>query len=291
MIKKIIKGIIPEKGIVLLKKIKRYYSYLIKSNDVKVSDSDILKLNEYEKLFPNVLSTSQTLDEIINNRVSICRYGDAEFDISNQENSDDTYQLPSSKLTRRLHDILKHGSSPGLLICIPPFNSKTNNIKRFYGSLSFWEWYWLNKFEKLNHLFTKKEYGNSFVTRETVFHENETKDIKKVWESRDVVFVYGAKGRFNTSSNLFDNIKSKHEILIPPVNAFEEYSSILAECEKYDLNSLFMIAAGPTAAVLAFDLWKLGYQALDIGHLPNSHDEYKGLIVSPEDIPLVSQER
>ena len=237
------------------------------------------------------MTTKETLEEIINKGVSICRYGDAEFDISNQENCADTYQLPSRQLTQRLHDILTHGSSEGLLVCIPPFNAKTNNIKWYHGSLSFWEWYWLNKFEKLNHLFTKKEYGNSFVTRETVFYENETEMIKKIWHDRDVVFVYGAKGRFNTSHTLFDNIASKNEILVPPVNAFDEYSSILEECKKYKLNSLFMIAAGPTAAVLAFDLWKLGYQALDVGHLPNSYDEYNGLIVSPEDIPLVSKDR
>lgn len=289
MTNEIIRAVIPEKGIVAIKKIRRYFSNLIRSNKVKVSDSDLLKLKEYEKLFPKVISTSKTLDEIIKNKASICRYGDAEFDISNQENSDDDYQLPSSELTRRLHEILKHGNSSGLIICIPPFNSKTNNIKRFYGSLSFWEWYWLNKFEKINGLFTKNEYGNSFVTRETVFYENNTNEIKKIWEGRDVVFVYGSKGRFNTASDLFDNINSKNEILISPVNAFEEYQSILNQCKKCEQNSLFMIAAGPTATVLAFDLWKLGYQALDIGHLPNSYDEYNGLIVSPEDIPLISQ--
>lgn len=291
MIKNTIKKIIPGKIIVHIKKLKRNIFNFLKSNEIKISEDDIIKIKSYEKLFPKVLSTNETLNEIIKNKVSICRYGDAEFDISNQENCADTYQLPSSQLTERLHYILTHGSSEGLLVCIPPFNAKTNNIKRYHGSLSFWEWYWLNKFEKLNHLFTKKEYGNSFVTRETVFYENDTEMIKKIWHDRDVVFVYGAKGRFNTSHSLFDNVASKNEVLVPPVNAFEEYSSILEECKKYKLNSLFMIAAGPTAAVLAFDLWKLGYQALDVGHLPNSYDEYNGLIVSPEDIPLVSQDR
>lgn len=289
MVKKIIKSIIPTQYIVQIKKIKRQLLCLIKSNNVKITDNELIKLNEYERLFPKVLTTNETLDEIINDRVSICRYGDAEFDISNRENNDDIYQLPSSELTQRLHEILIHGSSQGLIVCIPPFNAKTNNIKRYYGSLSFWEWYWLNKFEKLNHLFTKREYGNSFVTRETVFYENEIQKIKKVWQDRNVVFVYSEKGRFNTLHTLFDNINSKHEILVPPVNAFEEYSSILTECKKHKLDSLFMIAAGPTATVLAFDLWQLGYQALDVGHLPNSYDEYNGLIVSPEDIPLISQ--
>lgn len=288
MIKNILKKIVSNKIIVFVKKIKRNCENFLKSNDVIVTESELEKLEQYKLSFPNVMTTKQTLDQIIFDGASICRYGDAEFDISNQENQNDNYQSPSNELTKRLHDILLHGSDHKLLVCIPPFNSKTNNIKRYYGSLSFWEWYWLHKFEKLRKLFKSPIYGNSFVTRETVFHENDVNYIKKIWEDRTVVFVYSQKGRFNLESVLFDNVKAKHELYVPPVNAFEKYSSILQECKSFDRDVLFMIAAGPTAAVLAFDLWELGYQAIDIGHLPNSYDEYKGEILSPEDIPLVS---
>tara|TARA_B100001059_G_C17745167_1_gene533879 strand:+ start:399 stop:1265 length:867 start_codon:yes stop_codon:yes gene_type:complete len=288
MIKNIIKRVAPKKVIVFLRKKKRNFLNFKNSNKINVTKEDLIRLEEYEKRFPKVMTTKETLEEIVKKGASICRYGDAEFDISNQENENDSYQSPSNELTKRLHDILLHGSSDNLLVCIPPFNSKTNNIKRYHGSLSFWESYWLNKYEKLSKLFTNDEYGNSFVTRETVFHQNNVKKIKNIWEGRTVVFVYSKKGRFDTSSILFDNIREKYEIHVPPVNAFEEYDSILEQCKKFEKNCLFMIAAGPTAAVLAFDLWELGFQALDIGHLPNSYDEYRGVILSPEDTPLIS---
>ncbi|GHA38945.1 GT-D fold domain-containing glycosyltransferase [Photobacterium aphoticum] len=288
MIKNIIKKIVPNKVLVLMKKSKRNLNNYIKSNEVNVTKEDLVRLHKYKECFPNVMTTKRTLDEIIYNRASICRYGDAEFDISNQENQNDSYQSPSNGLTRRLHEILQNGSCDKLLVCIPPFNSATNNIKRYHGCLSFWEWYWLNRFTKIKPFLINCEYGNSFVTRETVFHENQVDYIKKIWDKRDVVFVYSAKGRFNVNDLLFDNISSKSEVLVPPSNAFDEYDSILEECKKYPANSLFMIAAGPTATVLAYDLFKLGYQALDVGHLPNSYDEFKGVIMSPEDIPLIS---
>lgn len=291
MIKAFIKRVAPKKLIVFIKKKRRDYLNLRQSNKISVTREELIRLNDYENRFPKVMTTKETIDVIIEKGASICRYGDAEFDISNHENDNDSYQTPSNELTKRLHDILTHGSDDNLIICIPPFNSKTNNIKRYYGHLSFWEFYWLKKYEKLSRLFTKDIYGNSFVTRETVFYENNVAEIKKIWENRIVVFVYSEKGRFETSSSLFDNVKNKYNIHVPPVNAFEEYSTILEECKKFDKDCLFMIAAGPTAAVLAFDLWQSGYQALDIGHLPNSYDEYNGVILSPEDIPLVSNDK
>lgn len=50
---------------------------------------------------------------------------------------------------------------------------------------------------------------------------------------------------------------------------------------------MFLIAAGPTATILAYDLTLLGYQAVDIGHLANCYQEYKGEVGSPESLPLI----
>ena len=286
-IKKTLKKILPQKIIVMMIKNKRSIYNFLKRNENLITEKEASELDRIKNEFPIVLTTSDTLEYIIKNKASMCRYGDAEFDISNQENNNDAYQTPSDKLSERLHNIIKHGSGKGLIVCIPPFNSETNNIKHYHGELSFWEWYWLNKFNKIKPLIEQNCYGNSFTTRESVFYENKLTDIKKIWDNRHVVFVYGKNGRFNSEHSIFNNINKKDEILVSPTSAFNDYSNIIEKCLKYRKNVLFMIAAGPTATVLAFDLWKAGYQALDIGHLPNSYDEYKGVIVSPEDIPLV----
>lgn len=92
-------------------------------------------------------------------------------------------------------------------------------------------------------------------------------------------------GRFIFVKELFDNINSFTTIDIPSRNAFSEYNRILNDCKKYDHNVLFFISAGPTATVLAYDLTKLGYQALDLGHLPNCYLQFKGGKV-PEMLPI-----
>jgi len=53
---------------------------------------------------------------------------------------------------------------------------------------------------------------------------------------------------------------------------------------------LCLIAAGPTACVLAADLSARGYQALDIGHLTNCYLEYLGEASKPEVLPMIRKD-
>ena len=266
----------------MLKKILRRYTQ-------RVSKEEMLLLKKYEKEFPQVLTTVETIELMVKNKASLCRYGDAEFDICNQENELDPYQRPSDKLTNRLIEILQSPIDDRVVICIPPFNYKYNNIEKYYGELSFWQWYWLKKYNRIKPLLNKNIYGNSFVSRDAVFFENELSFIKQIWEKRDVVFVYGENGRLDLNSDLFDNINQYKTLLVPPTHAFDKYDDILDKCMREDKNRLFLIAAGPTATVLAYDLSKEGYQALDIGHLPNCYEQYLGNIVSPESLPLIKK--
>jgi glycosyltransferase family protein len=260
----------------------------LSSLKVKVSDSDLALLSEYKAKFPQVMTAKETIEYIIDNKVSLGRYGDAEFDISLEKNKNDPYQKPSKVLTKRLNEILRHGTDDKILICIPPFNYKTNNIKRYHGRLSFWEWYWLSRYSELSSLFTSEKYGNSFATRESAFHECKLSTIQKIWDGRKVCFIYGEGGRFNHNSEIFNNIESKEVIHVAPTSAFDNYDEIYQRCLGLEQDTLFLVAAGPMATVLSFDLSRNGFQSIDVGHLPNSYDEFLGLIVSPESLPLVS---
>jgi hypothetical protein len=84
----------------------------------------------------------------------------------------------------------------------------------------------------------------------------------------------------------FGNIREKAFIDIPPENAWSEYDRILADARRLPRDYMFLIAAGPTATILAFDLAIDGYQALDIGHLPNCYAWEKRENVMPERLPV-----
>lgn len=246
------------------------------------------QLRVIEKEFPKVLSLDQTLDEVINNKKSICRFGDGEFNLLYEnKKSKNIFQKRDEKLKNRLFEIIR-SNNKDILICISPFKTKKNIINKELEKVypKFMERYWLNNWIFLKKIIlSNKVYGNALVSRVDVFHEINLEKIKKVWENREIVFVYSSKGRFEKDERLFNNIQSFEEILIPPLDAFSEYDLILKKCLKKSKTKLFLIAAGPTATVLAYDLAKEGYQALDIGHLPNCYQEYLGEIASPEFLP------
>lgn len=242
------------------------------------------ELKQIEIDYPNILTTTKSIDYILRNNCSLVRFGDGELNLCCGINIG--FQNASKLLQDRLIEILCHGSDDKVLLAIPEFNSKYNNVL-YNEQVSFWEYYWYKMYSKLGSLFIHKVYGNTDISRNTVFYENNIEYIKKIWDKRDVVFVFGDMGRFEIKSELFDNILSFKIIKVPPVNAFSKYNEILNSCLAYNKDKLFLIAAGPTATVLAFDLMKNGYQALDIGHIPNCYDQYLGKISSPESLPYI----
>ena len=105
--------------------------------------------------------------------------------------------------------------------------------------------------------------GDTDITR----NANNVPHMKQIWQDKDIVIVEGKLSRLGVGNDLFDNVKSLKRILCPAENAFDKYDEIFAECLKQPKEKLFLLALGPTATVLAYDLCNKGYQALDVGHI------------------------
>jgi hypothetical protein len=56
-------------------------------------------------------------------------------------------------------------------------------------------------------------------------------------------------------------------ILGPAHNAFSKFDIMLDEAKKLNKDTLLLIAMGPTAKPLAFELARIGYQSIDIGNI------------------------
>ena len=60
------------------------------------------------------------------------------------------------------------------------------------------------------------------------------------------------------------------------MGAFSKYDDILTEVLRYPADKwLVILALGPTATVLAYDLAQKGYQAIDIGNVDTEYEWYK----------------
>lgn len=92
--------------------------------------------------------------------------------------------------------------------------------------------------------------------------------LKKIWDVQDIIIVEGTKSRTGVGNDLYANAHSIRRILGPATNAFSQYDKMLDAIVKHaDKQSLILLSFGPTATVLAYDLAKLGFWAIDIGHL------------------------
>ena len=218
---------------------------------------------------PIVKSTEETLAYLLHNKCSMSRLGDGEFMLIFGHSI--RYQKSNKELSRKLIEIL-HSNIPNHIVCVSDVfgDMKERNEEN--------KKYWTNHLMIHRHQYysvmdMKKVYFNTSASR--VYKLLEDKSLaaprfemwKELWNERDVVFVEGEKTRMGVGNALFDNAKSIRRILGPAENAYSVWERIFEETKKIEKSALIILALGPTATVLSYELAKEGYQALDLGHI------------------------
>lgn len=218
---------------------------------------------------PIVKNTEDTIKKIIVDRCSVSRYGEGEFKLMYGKNL--VFQDSSPELIDRMKEIIQKQSS-NHIVCIPDV---FENIDRFNtNAYRFWKEYINTDRKKIYNLLDMNQiYYDSLMTRVYMDYKEKNKSeylfqqLRKIWNHRDITIVEGYESRLGIGNDLFDNVDSINRILCPAKNAFSKYDEILNCVKKIDKNRLILVALGPTATVLTYDLAQLGYQAIDIGHV------------------------
>lgn len=224
--------------------------------------------------YPMIKSTEETLQEILEKKRSIARFGDGEFAImANRERQ--KFQNSNPELGMRLREVIEI-KDERLLIGIA---DNYGNLDRFtQDAADKIRGYMTDEVreEQIQFLDLNRIYANAYVTRPyALMADNMTEapqkrfeNWKKVWDSRNVIVVEGAESRLGAQNNLFDNVATLRRILAPATNSYDCYTDILqSSLNNAKKGDLFLIALGPSAGVLAYDLTMAGYQAIDFGHL------------------------
>lgn len=234
-------------------------------------------LRKSQKQIPQIASIEETIQKIVREGCSVSRFGDGEILLTN--NKAIGFQKADSKLGERLKEVLQ-SNADGHIVCLSDtftdiyrYNRKARRFWRthffIYGHI--WD----------NLLISNKQYYNTFVTRPYMDFAQKTQcrkwfhDMQAIWQDRNIIFIEGEKSRLGVGNDLFHNAKSIKRILCPPTSAFDKYDSIVNEAIKQNKDVLFLIALGPTATVLAYDLHKKGYQAIDIGHVDIEYEWWR----------------
>jgi len=228
---------------------------------------------------PRIYSSAETLDFLMRNRVSMSRLGDGEMAIICGR--DIGFQEYSPSLAKRLLEVLQ---TPALdhICCIPhPLVCRTGLTLK---SQVFWRRHLLKMGAEWSRLSTQDHYYDTNVTRNYIerrrkFRSSESFDqFRSLWRDRNVVLVEGTESHVGEDNDLLDGVASLVAITGPATNAWRQYDELLLSCRQAaitDPTCLFLIALGPTATVLAFDLARTGTQALDIGHLDIEYEWFR----------------
>lgn len=227
-----------------------------------------IKLNKY-----NILSEDETIRRIVEEGYSISRYGDGEFKLM-LERKMNFFQKNDELLAQKLREVIcEKEDSLKLLIGIP---RSINDVNEYTSQAQkFWKAFWSKEFNSIRPYLIRKEYCNTNLTRPYMDYKNKNKQlmhdkfekVKSIWSGRDIVIIEGEKTMLGVGNDLFDNCKSVERIICPAKNAFEKYEQILNEAKKVSKDKMFLISLGPTATILACDLTRSGYQAIDTGHI------------------------
>lgn len=234
-----------------------------------------------EMKFPKILTIEETINLVIKEHKSVCRFGDGEFKYLLGLGDSKLYfgQKPAEKLKHRLSEVL-HSSHSDILICIYDFfasldkyNYQHQKIARHHMCEFREKIYPFLDFERL--------YGNAFISRPYLSLADKSKtgvffnEITQLWDKQDIIIIEGAFSKLGIGNDLFDNARSVKRVLCPPCSAFDKYEEILAFAKTLPKNKLILIALGMTATVLAYDLAGLGYWAVDIGHIDLEYEWYQ----------------
>ena len=235
---------------------------------------------------PKVLSIAETIAFIIEKRVSVSRFGDGEIKIAAGKNL--AFQKCTADIQKRMQEVL---SKPidGHIVCLPDiFRNlsiyKDDAQKHWKHHLSYYRKHWYK------HTCKERIYYNAFISRCYLMFCNKDaageyfSNIKKIWNNKDILLIEGEKSRLGVGNNLFDNVNSIKRILAPNTEAWDYYSDIIKEVEKYSKEYLILLALGPTATVLAYDLSLKGYQAIDIGHVDIEYEWFR--MGATEKVPI-----
>ena len=232
------------------------------------------RIKNYLLETPKVASCEETLEELLYNKKSICRFGDGEFACISGNLRAKFTATYSQELADRLIEVL-NSNDKNIMVAIA---DNYGNLEEYSEASKREIRYYMTNDVRKEHmklLDINKKYYNAYVTRPYITFADAFTDnprhrfekIKLLWQDMDVVMVEGKFTRFGVGNDLLDNAKSITRILGPAVDAINKYDEILSACLLENKEAIYLVAMGPVATILAYDLAKTGRQSIDIGHL------------------------
>lgn len=245
----------------------------------KLFVDSLMKLNSNEdnELNIKILGILDTLNYILAHNSSVARFGDGEMDIITGHSI--PYQDYDENLANELKDIISSESNESLVVCL---SDVFEGLDRYNQSaVDFWKQHLNNNYIYYKSLCKAPWYGSTFISRPYMDLVDKSlsnmyfKNIKNLWDERDILIVEGVNSRSGVGNDLFDNANSVERIICPSKNAYSKIDEIESLIEMHAENKLVLLILGPTAKVLAKRLSIKKIQAIDMGYIDSEYEWFK----------------
>ncbi len=240
----------------------------------------------------DIMSDEKLVDEIVNNGKSLSRFGDGELRLMTDDKFGISFQSNTEELSAALKEVLE-SKQANLIIGInvgfndpSEYNKKT---QRYFRAFNY-----RNRDKYLQIIPKGRQYGNSSITRFYIDYDcddlrsarNRLKNLERIWLNKNILIVEGKYTRLGVGNDLFSKAKNIRRIIIPNTDAF----NVIDDIERAVINNrknseIVLIAAGPTATVLAHRLANQGIQSVDIGHIDIEYEWMKNKVKKRTRIP------
>lgn len=212
----------------------------------------------------------ETIDDIIQNRKSISRLGDADFLLLIGAR-DVSYQKLSPEISAKLKEVVERRDDR-IIIGLPDTLNSTRGCNR--NAKIHWKLFLNTHGKKLaKYLDTTYQYGNSNITRFYIDAKDKTivksyfDKFKSIWQGKDIVIIEGKYSRLGVGNDLMNGAKSIKRILAPHKDAFQVYDQLKEILLEFPKKTIFIFALGPTATILCSELAVEGYWSIDVGNI------------------------
>lgn len=253
--------------------LKKFSDYIINSS----VDAARFELGFEDFSYIQIMGSFETITCISEGNCSFGRFGDGEFNLIFGKSIE--FQKYSEVLSAKLLDILKTDDR-NFYVGIPKFYFHPDNRLRSPQRSFVRGWVRENRDQILGLLNTNLIYYDTCSTQQYAMIEDKNlgtyfKIMKKIWGGKKVLVVCGENSFKNVMPDLIDNSLEISYIKGPSKDAFERYDELLYQVLQYSKDTVVLISLGPTATVMAYDLHKFGYQAIDIGHAFKDYHMFK----------------
>lgn len=253
-----------------------------------------LKLKNYPfehgmERIPSIVSARDLLNIVINQRKSLARFGDGEFELACMRKRP-LFQKPDKQLAKRLIEILQSRSDE---LCIA-IADNFGNLDKYTeeAARAIREYVVENRTEIMSLIDYNRSYFDAYVSRPYLIYRDKRNAetifnlFKELFYQRKILVVEGEGMRVGVNNDLMMGAERIRRILCPNKNAFIKYDEIFHSILRVaDKDELILITLGPTATVLAFDLCIEGFQAIDLGQLDNEYEWFLRGAMSRVNIP------